>query len=257
MSKFEATLNTLPDPNPFPASLPLAHTTVARWFGSIVDDGHLEPRLCTVFNETILYLFYGGLFYRPSFVGASRDLYEVPIGFVFHPKLLERVSHFFPFDTGAMATGKFFHWSTEFGNFQSDYRAPGGSFRTPAKMVHHLFGTNEDYLRHRANPGCLTKPEPLPKLYDFYTDDLQKKGCDHRQCVFECQIREPLDLGTDLLWIGYPEQLGYLYRRLCQRTAPHKPIPFPYVQREIMNPVVTAGLLQEEALRRFEYYAAP
>ena len=47
-----------------PAALPAVHLTIARWFEGIVKDCVLVPRMCKVFQEEVLYFFYGGVFFR-------------------------------------------------------------------------------------------------------------------------------------------------------------------------------------------------
>jgi pimeloyl-ACP methyl ester carboxylesterase len=60
------------DPRVEPRLLPIAHTSKARHFDSIVRDGVIKPTHCTVFDRDVAYFFYGGLFYHSSLEG-SRD----------------------------------------------------------------------------------------------------------------------------------------------------------------------------------------
>src|SRR5690349_10655561 len=88
------------------AELPVAHITTARWLGSILDEGRIQPRLCTVFNRELLYFSYGGVFYR-SLKSQTQNATELPIAMVFSPKVLDVAFQLFPFDSGAMAAKLF------------------------------------------------------------------------------------------------------------------------------------------------------
>ena len=102
MSPFESTISDLPDPLALPYTMPFAHLTIADWFSTIVAEGCLTPRYCKVFREDLLYLFYGGVFYRPSHDGATRQPLRSPIAFVFHPDVLKRQRLDLPLQAGRL-----------------------------------------------------------------------------------------------------------------------------------------------------------
>lgn len=109
MKTLAQTLNELSSPVDLPQLLPPVHSSIVRWFSSIAEKGRLEPRKCSVFNKKLLYLFYGGVFYRPPNVSTKKAV-ELPIAFVFDPRVLSSIFRYYPFDTGAMAGGRFGEW---------------------------------------------------------------------------------------------------------------------------------------------------
>jgi len=90
-----------------PPALPLAHLTIARWLSAILKLGAIAPRPCKVLGKDLLYLSYGGLFYRPDNI-RTQQATELPVGLVFSPVALAGITSLFPFDSGAMAGHKDF-----------------------------------------------------------------------------------------------------------------------------------------------------
>jgi hypothetical protein len=200
----DSTLQALASPANWPVPLPIVHMTVARWFGSIVGQGQLEPRDCPVFGERLIYLFYGGAFYRPSdFVTKNVD--ELPVAFLFEPTVLTKISRYYPFDTGALASGRFGALGDRLKPFRSKFQVPGGGNpQAPGRIVHHLFGSNDNYIYGNIDPDCQTKPSPLPELFELMTQDLTSAETDHRQRCIECHSLDAMDLGQHLVWLAFP-----------------------------------------------------
>src|SRR5689334_22023275 len=71
-------------PSNEPMPLPSAHLTTVKSLDSILTTGKVIPTHCTVFGRDVLYLFYGGVLYRPS-KRATKNTFELPIGFLFDP----------------------------------------------------------------------------------------------------------------------------------------------------------------------------
>jgi hypothetical protein len=235
-ASLESTLLALPSPPALPVPLPIVHVSVARWFSSIVHEGKLEPRMCSVFGESLLYLFYGGAFYRPP-EGLTKNASELPIAFLFEPSVLTTISRFYPFDTGALASGRLGALGDRLKPFLGEFRVSGTDVQTPSRLVHHLFGSNEKYVDGSLDPNCQTKPSPLPELYELMSQDLTSSGTDHRQSCIECQTSNPIDLGQHLMWLAFPESewitLTELYRT---KTYPRIPHYYSYRSHVIKNP---------------------
>jgi hypothetical protein len=138
-NSLDSTLQMLVSPTEWPVPLPIIHVSVARWFASIVARGHLEPRLCSVFGERLVYLFYGGAFYRPS-ITLTKNASELPIAFLFEPNVLTTISRFYPFDTGALDSGRLGPLGNRLRPFMSAFQVLGVDANTPSRMVHHLTG---------------------------------------------------------------------------------------------------------------------
>jgi hypothetical protein len=211
--------------------------------------------LCSVFQEDVLYLFYGGVFYRTE-QNPTRNVSELPIAFLFDPSVLSDVTRYYPFDTGAMAAGRFGDWGTRFNSFKETFRVSGGrDHHIPCRMVHHIFGDNKQYLVGHVNPDCKNKPDPLPQLFDFMSSDLSLHHVDHRQCMIECQVTRPITLERHLLWVAFPESMTDIFAQLYQLTEPYMPDYYPYASHVIFNPSEIAAQLQlraAEVVKRYE-----
>jgi hypothetical protein len=253
-NNLDSALQALAPPADWPVPLPIVHVTVARWFNSIVDQGRLEPRLCSVFGERLVYLFYGGAFYRTADT-LTKDASELPIAFLFEPNVLAKISRFYPFDTGALASGHFGAPGDRFKPFMSAFQIPGVDAQTPSRVVHHLFGSNKNYISGSVDPDCRTKPSPLPELYELMTQDLTSSGTDHRQCCIECQTTNTLDLGEHLAWLAFPEsQFMYFQKLYRKKTAPRMPQYYAYSSHVIINPREITYDIHQHALEFIEPY---
>jgi hypothetical protein len=251
MSKFDKILKGLPEPTLLPSIMPLVHVTSARWFDAIVNEGQLTPKRCPIFRQELIHLFYGGMNYRPF----SREPVDIPIAFVFHPNILKKVFRLYPFDTNALVSGTFAQGSRIFKHFRSTFVAVGGDVLKPGKMVYYLFKNNERYGRQEPDPACVTKPTPFPELYKAYIDNTQGIRREYRQCIIECHMNTPLKLGRDLLWVGFPDLLMPIYRKLCERIAPHVPYPQTFPMADIVHPNEVTTVLQAHAAYFFRQYA--
>jgi hypothetical protein len=216
--------------------LPIVHVSVAKWFNSIAGIGLLEPRHCPVFSEDLIYLFYGGAFYR-SFAGLTKDASKLPIAFLFEPRVLSKISRFYPFDTGALVGGRLGALGDRLKPFMSAFQVPAVDAQTPSRMVHHLFGSNDNYMDGSLDSACRGKPSPLPELYELMNQDLTSSGTDHRQCCIECQTSKAMDLGEHLEWLAFPESHFLYFKELyIRKLAPRMPHYYSYRCHSIKNP---------------------
>lgn len=241
-------INELSNPSDLPLSLPIVHVSIAKWFKVISDHGKLQPTKCDIFNEKLLYFFYGGVFYR-SENKPSRLETELPVAFVFNPSLLNRVSRFFPFDTGGLVKGYFGKWNNalnpmELFQINSNQKE---SCNLASKIIYYLFKNNESYLQGVPDPSCKTKPDPLPLLFDFYSDDLSDTGADQRQCMIECHFNKIVPLKNELLWVGFPESMTREFSKLCNHMRPYVPQYYPYKTHTIKKPSEICAKLEEMA----------
>lgn len=234
-------------PDPLPPALPVAHVTSARWFSDIVDQSLLTPRWCKHFTKELLYFFYGGAFYRPENI-ATRNVTELPVAFVFSPTLLSNFHRLYPFDTGALASGRCGSWSGKWQEFRETlYVETNGATDGAQQLVCHLYGDNRRYLKGEVNGSCRTKPQPIPQLRDFLVDDLTGEGVDHRQCTVECQFGDPIRLDQQLLWVAFPEHLTDVFARLFSNLQPHVPEFHSYPSHRNFNPAMVAAQLEDRA----------
>lgn len=247
----EEVLNALAFPDRLPHSLPVGHLTEARHLDFIASAKQLTPRPCGVFKrEDLLYVFYGGLFYRKSAMPTSNAAF-LPVGFVFQPAILELVDRYYPFDTGAAQTKKYGNdWHMKLSPFKKTFRVSGGGdYRTPAKLVYSLFGSNYAYLYKDPKPVDNTAPEPLPTLLAFLGDEanLTVKGVDERFRRFEGHAKMPIPFDDKLIWIGYPEGFEEHFSRICECMQPALPLSYCYPSHPARRPSEMAAILQEKA----------
>lgn len=254
MDTLDFTLRSLPEPDAWPMALPPAHLTTARWFGEIVDQGELRPRLCPIFNDKLTYFFYGGVFYRTS-NKSTRNAAELPIAFLFDPKVLPSFFRYYPFDTGGLAQGLYGGLGSVLQPFEDTYAVSGEDATTPSRIVYHLYMTNRRYLEGTLNDNLGSAPIPVPQLSAFLQADLTELGIDKRQSVIECHSREPITLAQGLLWIGFPESMTDVFARLYDVTKPSMPEFYPYKSHVTFNPIEIAAVLENRAadvIKRFE-----
>jgi hypothetical protein len=230
-----------------PWTLPASHLADARDFGAIVSAGALSPRRCEVFEENLVYLFYGGVFYRRSCM-PTKAATSFPVAFLFNPIVLGSVERFYPFDTGGMERGLFGPWRKRFEPCRERCRVSGGDFKTPARVVYCYFRTNEDYLFGKPHPDCCTYPDPLPDLYEFFSDDLSVYGADERCRMIEGHSTVPLSL-KDVIWVGFPEGYDQDFLALCEQLQPVVPQYFRYRSFPFPRPIELAAVLKDRAHR--------
>jgi hypothetical protein len=239
-------INSLPSSGELPLPLPPVHLTTARYFTKIVANGFLSPQNCKYFGEPILYLFYGGVFYRPE-SSPTRHAIEFPVAFVFNPSVLDSVERFFPFDTGAIKSGRVGGWTDRLKPIDPRFKVDGRRESVAPEMVQYLFGSNANYLRGKINSDSVNKPDPFPLLHEYYSDDLTSLGVDHRQCVIECQCLIDILLTRDLIWVGFPETMTDEFAKLYLLTKPYMPDYYAYDCPVIFNPSEIAAILADKA----------
>ncbi len=249
----ELAISSLPEPKSWPMALPPVHLNIARSFSKIVADQQLEPQPDAIFGEDLLYLFYGGVFYRTE-RDPTRNTDELPIAFLFDPSVLPRCCRYYPFDTGALANGLYREAGKPLLPFETTYRLTGGDDVVPTRMVYYLYESNQRYLRGEISDGLKNLPHPLPQLAAFFSTDLTAHRVDHRQMCIECHFNQPLPLAQGLLWIGFPDSMTDIFARLYEVTRPSIPEYFPYEYHCNFSPADIAAKLELEAakvVRRF------
>src|SRR4051794_38754532 len=88
-----------------PGFLPFTHITRAYSFDEMLDGETLEPTLCDVFKEPLVYLFYSRPAYRAKQGNNARLEFEWPIVFLFDAEKIAPIKRVFPFDSGAFSLG--------------------------------------------------------------------------------------------------------------------------------------------------------
>jgi len=235
-----------------PPALPLAHLTAARFFAPLLVDGALKPRQCKVFHRDLLYFSYGGVFYRPRQI-QTQNAVELPVAFVFSPRVLESVTRLFPFDSGAMGSGAFGdEWTARMAPFHERFGVDtSDAIETAGKIIYHLYGSNESYLRGQVLKAAKTKSEPIPLLSEFLSENLSGSGIDHRQRSVECVTETIVELGRHLIWVGFPvysrRKTTEILKQIYHWTRPDVPQIWQYPYPKNFNPAGLGAALETKA----------
>ncbi|MEA5509461.1 hypothetical protein VB715_06765 [Crocosphaera sp. UHCC 0190] len=250
MTSLNDTIRDLKNPDNLPKPLPIVHMSNARWFPKICEQGSLQPGECPVFHQNLLYFFYGGAFYR-SKKKVTQEPTELPVAFLFAPKLLDNVARYFPYDTGAAQTERYGEpWSQTLRNFDR-YAVSNqpNNFEIPCKLIHYIYGSNKKYLRGDHKSNLTDLQDPLPELYNFLESDLTKEGCDHRKCIIECQVEKQVDLKFDSpAWVAFPEGLMKDFVDFCEKYLRDcVPDYYAYDSHKIFTPSEIEAKIEEEA----------
>jgi hypothetical protein len=205
MSRFWAYLESA---DAGPSQLPLTHVTDAYTLRGVLEDKTLLAQgECKVFNELLLYFFYG----RPAFrVGEEGEVSglrsEAPVCLVLTSDLISSAKRVIPFDSGGYAKGRFhaaFHKRMPMKDF---YLQP--SMDAPTKLIKTFFGTNEAYYDAQPLKEVLIPPTAFEaeSYHKLITDDRRNKY-DNRVSAIEVQIAAKVKVDGHVLAALIPEIL--------------------------------------------------
>lgn len=191
---------------PYPKSLAWCHTTDAYRLRSIIETGLFTPNHCRVFDENLLYFFYGRPAFRKEEDQQFRLSSRAPVVVILSPDLIDEGKRLFPFDTGAFEDRyrKWMHPSMKLCDFEL---ACSGD--EPQRHVAAFFGTNTDYLRLKyCNP-------PLPYKGEFEVEsivellkDPDTGVADDRRMAMELQVGDKVKFDTSSIWaLIVPDEL--------------------------------------------------
>lgn len=187
--------------------LPLIHSTSAYSFRDVMSSGKLTPTTDQIFNEKLLYFFYGKPSFFPKSDQSSSLLFNTQVFFVLKPNTISAARRVFPFDSGAFEFGlyaRFFNKRMNLLDFQIELdtsHSGGTPYPTSAqKIVAAIYGTNEKYFRseHRENLS--------PSMMDFEVQaflELLRSNAgedfDDRRSVIEIQSTREVSLTPETL----------------------------------------------------------
>jgi len=183
--------------------LPLVHTSRCKFLPELAKNGHISPRRCEVFQESLIYLFYGRPAYRSKQGrSAGESIVLCPVCFVFKPRTVSRnVARVFPCDTGALHKGIFQPHLTaaDIKELELD-----PAIESARRYVHFFFKTNGNYFLGKVNRS-MSAPnyEATQKLYQLLLSSVPSKFDDRKSAV-EVQTREKLFLKDQLLYVVLP-----------------------------------------------------
>lgn len=175
---------------PFPKQLAWCHTTDAYHLRTIIKTGLFEPSPCTVFDQKLLYFFYGRPAYRSESADSLMHTAKAPVVIVLAPGLITKGTRLFPFDTGAFKS-RYKSWlypDMELSDFEL-----ACSDNAPERHVQAFFGSNLDYLQLKGvepPPACQGsfEAESIVKLIK----DESNESADDRRIAVELQLDAPI-----------------------------------------------------------------
>lgn len=180
--------------------LPLIHSTSLINFREVVAKNEIIATRCPVFDENLLYFFYGKPSYRvASRSGARTDLAYCPICFILKSSALKSVKRIFPFDSGAFKNGlynQFIPKEATLDNFSLNTDK-----EIPARVVDLFFGTNRSYFLGEACPlsSIGTMDFEIQSYYQLISST--GESCvDDRKSSVEIQIDHNVSLTKDTVF---------------------------------------------------------
>jgi hypothetical protein len=184
--------------------LPLVHSTRCEKFLEIAKTRSLAPQPCPVFNEPLLYLFYGRPAYR-SKVGTkpSTDIAYCPVCFVFKPYTISaEVIRVFPFDSGASKGGLF---EPQVARADTDNFQLSTTLESARRAASLFFDTNQNFFIGEPRRGLIIPPteEEALRYYGLISHD-GEDDYDDRRSAIEVQASTAISLRDILLAVILP-----------------------------------------------------
>ena len=160
-----------------------------------------------IFDENLLYFFYGKPSFFPKTTQSSNLLFNTQVFFVLKPDIISAARRVFPFDSGAFTVGLYARYLSAGMNLldfqiELDTAHSGGTpYPTSAqKIVAAIYGTNENYFRSEH------REDLAPSMMDFevhaFLELLRSKAgedFDDRRSVIEIQSTRPVSLNSDTM----------------------------------------------------------
>ncbi len=208
--------------------MPLFHNTWAFNFRTLsrANPAKLTPTDCPVFNERLLYFFYGRPAYRV--LDEESDLLSyAPVCFLLKPDAVTSVERVFPFDTGAFHTNRFSPYVHAKMN-KADFEL-GTDASSARKAITAFFGSTRDYYVGRLS-RTLTPTFSQMELAAYI--DLVKRpsatAVDDRRYSIEIQTSASISLVGNTLAVVLPyeamddsEICTFVIDRLGARPIPY------------------------------------
>jgi hypothetical protein len=195
--------------------LPLIHTSRCEFLNAFTTGHTLEPRHCTVFNESLVYLFYGRPAYRSERGSEYGDHIALcPICFVFKPYTVSRSVHrIFPCDSGAVSKARF---EPELHPDDLHELELDPLIASAQRLVSLVFRSNGDYFYGKVQSG-ITFPNGTPS--QRYCNLLLRPGpadYDDRKSAIEVQVNHTIPLEDQLMFVVLPRE--FLEERMVKET---------------------------------------
>src|ERR1043166_9248953 len=210
------TLGAIVDSHSTMASeLPLIHTSRCESLTSIAASHTLDPSPCDIFNESLVYLFYGRPAYRSrrgSKYGESIAL--CPVCLVFKPHTVSRFLHrVFPCDSGAVSKAKF---EPELHANDLAELEMNPQIASARRLVSLLFTNNNHYFYGRVQSGAIFPDGTVGKRYHDLLLRSGPSNYDDRKSAIEVQVNQRIALKDQLMFVVLPRE--FLEEEMIKKT---------------------------------------
>lgn len=215
-------------------TLSITHVTEFYNIRDIFDCEGLNPTPCKVFNEDLLYFFYGRPAYRygKDGVNCSQKAYH-PLCLVFELKDLECIDRVYPFDSGG------FNYYKDFINTRSplDYFELERSIEGINDLISFFYKSSSDYYDCCPKPIDSSSFELAFELESYYGMITQGgiTADDERNSAIEIQTKNKVAL-KKLKAIIFPQQKESIIREILKELGVTKCKIEPYYLTGITNP---------------------
>lgn len=189
-------------------ALPFFHSVESVYAVDIFNTEKLKTHHCDVFNEPLIYFFYG----RPAYkVGSNQgscgpDLFYCPTVFILKNSSSLSAKRIYPFDTGAFKSHYKSHVPSQYG---LDRFLLGTSKKLTKQIVSCFFGSNNDYLKGKS----FLKVDDIPfheteaRAYLNILNTTGEIPFDDRAYTVELQIDSDFDLGKCVEAVVAPSEV--------------------------------------------------
>lgn len=192
-------------------TLGLTHVTNSYVLREIVETGRVEPSLCKVLGESVIYAFYGRVAFRDTSEFQPTNLSSLfPSVLVFDPHKLPKAKYVFPFDSGAFMDGmmdQFLHPYMPLFDF-----ALLPDISSAANLVKAMFGDAKSYFENTPSSDLIVAPSNFEadsyiKIV-FANSRTNASNLDERASTPECLFAEVLELKKCVSAIVLPDTLA-------------------------------------------------
>jgi hypothetical protein len=191
--------------------MPLVHITRAYAFDDMIAGDGLEPALCEVFRQKLIYFFYGRPSYRAKDGNNARLEYEWPIVLIFDPNKIAGLKRIFPFDTGAFKLGYYSEFFDKAAILKDFELAP--VIESAQRLVSAYYSDNREYYQgmSRKNVDIGQRQfeaqgvHELARLPGKQGNERSTGTRDERSSAFEIQVTKGINFEDALLAVVLPE----------------------------------------------------
>lgn len=214
--------------------LPITHVTEFYNITNILDSDGLIPTPCDIFNEDLLYFFYG----RPSYrygkqaVNCPQNAFH-PLCLVFDLTDLSSIDRIYPFDSGGFGHyNKYVHPNSSLEKFELANNVEGID-----DLISFFYKSSSDYfdcLPMHIDPGIFEIAFDVESYYSMITQR-GVTGDDERNSAIEIQTRNKVQL-KKLKAIIFPKSAESIIRTILDHLGVTDCKIAPYFLSGITNP---------------------